>query len=103
VCELSDGETKFLCAMKLVSIKDLGVWGAQSDRVLKTPNANSLLLHNVKRCLKCMWRQLKKTRKPYQSSPKQTNYAHYKHLKTCYDFLTCKMNEPINIHEFNTI
>ena len=67
--EFSEGDTKFLCTMKVVPLEDLGFSGARSVKVLEPLKASSLLFLSVARCLKSEQRRLKRRRrkKPLQT------------------------------------
>ena len=81
--EISEGDIKFLYAMKLVPIDDrLGFWESKVS-MPETLNASSVQFLDDRRCL---GRHGLKRRKNFFELTK-IHYTLYKHLRTCTNFL----------------
>ena len=100
VGEISEGDAKFLYAMKLVPPEDLGFQESKVSKVPETLNTSSLQFLSVRRCLKSEWYRLKRRRTSLFELTR-TDDALYKHLRDALIFLNCMVNEHVSIHELS--
>jgi hypothetical protein len=81
--KISEGDTKFSYAIKLVPQEYYRVSGPKSVKEPKNLNANLSQCVSVRRCLKGEWRQPRRRRRRRRSLYKliKTNFVLYKHFK----------------------